>query len=62
MSHLECPSCKLRIIAIGAPRSCPRCRIHRKATVDLLAVVVSPLATAKSESAIEEKHEGLSAG
>jgi hypothetical protein len=55
MSHLECPGCKLRIVALGAPRGCPRCRVHRKATVELLAVAVSPLAPPRPEFTIEDK-------
>jgi hypothetical protein len=36
MSQLECPSCKLRIAALGAPSSCPRCRIHSGTRVELV--------------------------
>lgn len=29
MSQLECPSCKLKIQALGAPASCPRCLVRK---------------------------------
>jgi hypothetical protein len=37
MSQLKCPSCGLKIAALGAPSSCPRCRIRSKGRVELLA-------------------------
>jgi hypothetical protein len=36
MSQLECPSCKLRIAALGAPSNCPGCRIRSGTWVDLV--------------------------
>jgi anti-anti-sigma factor len=38
MSHLECPSCRLRISALGAPLNCPRCRIRSGQRVELVPV------------------------
>lgn len=37
MSHLRCPSCGLKIAALGAPSSCPRCRIRNRERVELVA-------------------------
>lgn len=38
MSQLECPSCRLRIAALGAPHCCPRCRVRSGASVELVPV------------------------
>jgi hypothetical protein len=53
MSHLECPSCKLRIKAMGAPANCPRCKVRNGSLVALIPVPmfdpVSDPSTAKGE-------------
>lgn len=43
MSQLECPSCKLRIAALGAPSDCPRCRIRWGVRVELVPATLPPL-------------------
>jgi hypothetical protein len=35
MSQLECPSCRLRIKALGAPVNCPRCLVRKGERVEL---------------------------
>jgi anti-anti-sigma factor len=36
MSHLECPNCKLKISALGAPLNCPRCLLRSEQRVELV--------------------------
>jgi hypothetical protein len=45
MSQLECPSCRLRIQALGAPTNCPRCLVRKGERVGLI-----PAGTSVSES------------
>jgi predicted Zn-ribbon and HTH transcriptional regulator len=36
MSQLECPSCGLKIAALGAPSNCPRCLIRKGERIELV--------------------------
>lgn len=44
MPQLECPSCKLKVAALGAPRNCPRCRVRKGERIELLATSGAPSA------------------
>lgn len=48
MSHLECPSCGLRISALSAPENCPRCLVRGQGRVEL---VVAPMFAPSSDHA-----------
>jgi hypothetical protein len=41
MSQLECPSCRLKIQALGAPVNCPRCLVRKGERIELLATTAS---------------------
>jgi hypothetical protein len=42
MSQLECPSCKLKIRALGAPQTCPRCLVRKGERIEFLFVAATP--------------------
>ncbi len=41
MPQLECPSCKLKIQALGAPTNCPRCLVRKGERIELLVTSAS---------------------
>ena len=49
MSQLECPACKLRIAALGAPSTCPRCRVRTGRRNELVpAALAAKVSSAQS--------------
>jgi hypothetical protein len=40
MSQLECPNCRLKIKALGAPVNCPRCLVRKGERVALIAAAI----------------------
>ena len=57
MSQLECPSCKLKIQALGAPTNCPRCLVRKGERIELLAdgssMSESPISPSSTDSAAD---------
>jgi hypothetical protein len=41
MSHLQCPSCGLRLAARSAPSACPRCLLRGRDRFELVAADLS---------------------
>lgn len=53
MSHLECPSCRLKIQALGAPTNCPRCLVRKGERIELISSAVSGSAPSKPPALID---------
>lgn len=62
MSQVECPSCGLRIVALGAPFNCPRCLIRKSERVGLVAVPAFVPSPDIPPSSATESHASLQAG
>lgn len=53
--HLECPSCRLKIQALGAPVNCPRCLVRKGERIELLATFGSQRAKPSSPTDIRSR-------
>jgi anti-sigma B factor antagonist len=65
MSHLECPNCRLKISALGAPLNCPRCLIRSGQRVELVPApmfLARPERRARSARSAQIQPFGLSVG
>jgi hypothetical protein len=55
MSQLECPSCKLKVQALGAPANCPRCLVRKGERIELISSPVSGSAPSKPSGSIDPR-------
>ena len=65
MSHLECPNCRLKISALGAPLNCPRCLIRSERRIELVPApmfLACPDRQARSTQSVQIQPFGLSVG
>jgi hypothetical protein len=62
MSQLECPSCRLKISALGAPRNCPRCLVRKGERVELLAAPLPAPEPRKPAPSVDPQADELPTG